>query len=141
MKTSEIVHGTECLIKRPKQGRFEFHGYEYTHARVTRTTDASVFVKAGFEGAKEIRFNKKDLMEHTGGRPSRRLELVVDPAAIAKALAEQEAEKARKELEAKALVAVADLRRLFDQDRVHGRTASEIEALVRFRDEVCAESK
>jgi len=120
---------TEVLIKRARQGRFRFYGWEYATAKVTRVTKARIFVKGTWEGASEREFNRSDLIERSGEKFNR-AELIVDPELIAKARAEEAAEKARRALEQNGLVALLGIRKLFDEDAIKGRSDGEIQALI-----------
>lgn len=129
----EITPGAECLIKHVSNRVSIFSAIRYQAAKVTRVTKARVFVRADFKDAAEREFRLDNLREY-GERTWRADELVVDPALVTKALAEQEAERARRALEGQALVAIADLRALFEGDKVRNRSESEIAALVALRD-------
>jgi hypothetical protein len=124
--------GSEVLVKRARQGRFSFHGWEYTAAKVTRTTKARIFIERfSFDGSgpKEREFNREDLKERGKDRYNAP-ELIVDPNLIAAARAEEAAEKARRALEQNGLVALLGIRKLFDEDAIKGRSESEIRALI-----------
>jgi nucleotide-binding universal stress UspA family protein len=120
--------GSEVLVKRARQGRFSFHGWEYTTVNVTRTTKARIFVKSLYDGASEREFNRSDLKERGKDRWNAP-ELIVDPALIAKARAEETAEKARKVLEQAGLVSLLGLRKRFE-DSLSSRSDEEIQALI-----------
>jgi hypothetical protein len=126
--------GSEVLVKRARNGRFHFHGYEYTAAKVTRVTKARIFIErfsiGDPNGPKEREFNRSDLKERGGihGKYNEP-ELVVDPAAIEKARADQAAEKARRALEQAGLVALLGLRKRFE-DSMSNRSDEEIQAFI-----------
>src|SRR6478609_1640962 len=123
--------GSEVLAKRLRQGRFRNYGFEYNTVTVTRVTRARIFVKGAWEGAKEREFNRADLAERGSNTPAHSYTptLVVDPALIAKARADEAAEKARKALEQAGLVALLGLRKRFE-DSMSSRSDDEIQALI-----------
>lgn len=136
----DIKAGTEVLIKRARQGRFRFYGWEYTKAVVSRATKARIFVKYAHqkaEDATEREFNRAALTERGPGIGYNRSTLVIDPAKIHEAELEQAAEKARRALEGDGAVAVEMFTAKFSPDpKGHGhrplqsRTDAEISAMI-----------
>lgn len=129
--TLEIKPGSEVLIKRAKQGRFQFYGYEYTSAVVSRVTKARVFIRTCLANSPDFRereFNRADLSERDA--TYNKAQLVVDAEEIAAARAEEAAALARRKLERSGLDAIARLAQQFDRDRIHLRTSEEIDAMI-----------
>ncbi len=135
----DIKAGTEVLIKRAKQGRFQFYGYQYTPALVSRVTKARIFTRYPHQDAIEPErcFNRGDSMSERDGSGYNPAVLVVDPAKIQEAREEQAKEKARRKLESDGAVAVEMFTAKFSPDpKGHGhwplqsRTDAEISAMI-----------
>jgi hypothetical protein len=129
----DIKAGTEVLIKRARQGRYRFYGWEYTKAVVSRTTKARIFVKYAHqkeEDATEREFNRSDLAERGPGVGYSRAELLIDSDKIHAAELEQAAEKARRALEQAGRDAMAELILRFGADSISNRKDGEIHAFI-----------
>lgn len=131
--TNPIAPGTAGLVKHVSS---HSSSTRYEAVTVTRTTKARVFARASYEGAPEREF-RLDNMRQYGEKTWRADELIVDPAALEKIARDQESEQARRSLERRALVAISDLRALFEGHKVHNRSEAEIEALCDLRGRLC----
>jgi hypothetical protein len=129
-----IVPGTEGLVKHVSSHSHS-SSVRYQDVTVSRVTKARVFAKASPE-AREVEFRLDNLREY-GEKSWRADELILDPAAIAKVRADLAAEQARKALEMRAQMAMADLRKLFEGYSLHSRTEAEIERLVALQLSFC----
>jgi hypothetical protein len=110
----------------------------YQAVRITRTTKARVFARAAYDGAPELEFRLDNLLQY-GERKWRADELILDPVAIAKVVADEFKQAERRALEGRAQVALSDLRKLFDGYPLRNRSEAEIEALVALRNSLCQE--
>ncbi len=131
---TDLTPGTDGLVK-------HISGHSgtarYQAVKVTRVTKARVFVRdVRDDHSREREFRLDNLREY-GEKSWRADELIVSPAAIADTLAALEVEKARKALEGQALVALSDLRKLFEGYAVRNRSEAEIAAVVALRDRLC----
>lgn len=137
MDKAEIKPGADALIKHVSNHISYGQGSaRYAPATVTRVTKARVFARATYRDAAEREFRLDDLREY-GEKSWRADELILDPEAIALAKAEEAAEGARKALEGRALVAMADIAKRFDRSHIHLCSAGEIELLINFRNGFC----
>lgn len=129
MENIDLAPGTQVLIKRARQGRFRFYGWELTPATVKRVTKTRIFIDAPTNGAKgEREFNRSSLEERGAGVGDyNRALLVLDPAEMARLTAEVEAERVRKQLEGLAQVALLDIRKLFDADGIKNRSDEQVQ--------------
>ncbi len=136
MNTNDVKVGQEVTIKTGRHGHVRFYGWDYKHTVVTRITKTRIFVRTTkWEGGKEVaaerEFNKSDLAERDGRVSTwRRPELIIDPALIASARAEEAAEVVSRALRADAERALEALVQRFGNDRMRYKTDDEMRAFL-----------
>jgi hypothetical protein len=114
--------GTEVAIKRPRNGRFAFHGYEYTYTTVTRLTKTLIFVASG---KAERTFRRDNLKERTSSYRSD-LTLLVGAEEIAKTKAEAVEKKERNAVEQRGVRAAVVIEEKFGVWLIENRSEEEI---------------
>lgn len=124
--------GADALIKHV-QGYFaSSNRTRYQAVKVTRVTKARVFVRESPDH-QEREFRLDNLLEY-GEKAHRADQLIVDPALVAQAVAEQAAAEERRKKEVEGLAALADVVKRFEHPSIHLCSVGEIELLIAFRD-------
>lgn len=128
---TDLKVGDPATIKRQRNTLYHGpDGHVYTQVRIVRLTKAQIVVQSSTDG--ESRFHRETLVEIGGSSPTKST-LLVDPAKILQAFAEQRAWNERRALESRTILAFERLRARFgDPSGLRRQSEHDLKALTAF---------